>query len=286
MSSDNQQRAPLSAEHARLVEGSAAAAGGDWKLIGPYVADRAWGTVREDYSADGDAWRYFPFDDARSRAFRWSEDGLAGLCDREQRLCFALSFWNGRDPILKERIFGLSGPEGNHGEDAKEYWWSLDATPTASWLRWRYHYPQAEFPYERLRQENANLTREQPEFELLDTGAFDGDRYWQITAEYAKAASDDVLIRIAARNAGPDPAELHILPTLWFRNRWSWDDGVPKPAIREVSNETGSVVIAEDAKLGAWKLAAGADPTGRPPSLLFCDNETNVPKVFGGAASR
>lgn len=145
MNSDNQQKVPLSAEHARLAEGSAAAAGGDWKLIGPYVADRAWGTVREDYSADGDAWGYFPFDDARSRAFRWSEDGLAGLCDREQRLCFALSFWNGRDPILKERIFGLSGPEGNHGEDAKEYWWSLDATPTYSWMRWRDHYPQAEF---------------------------------------------------------------------------------------------------------------------------------------------
>ena len=229
MSSDDQQKAPLSAEHARLAEGSAAAAGGDWKLIGPYVADRAWGTVREDYSADGDAWRYFPFDHARSRAYRWSEDGLAGLCDREQHLCFALSFWNGRDPILKERIFGLSGPEGNHGEDAKEYWWYLDATPTYSWLRWRYHYPQAEFPYARLRQENANRTRDEPEFELLDTGVFDGDRYWQITADYAKAAPDDVLIRIAARNAGPEPAELHILPTLWFRNRWSWDDGVPKP---------------------------------------------------------
>jgi len=285
MSSDNQQKVPLSAEHARLAEGSAAAAGGDWKLIGPYVADRAWGTVREDYSADGDAWRYFPFDDARSRAFRWSEDGLAGLCDREQRLCFALSFWNGRDPILKERIFGLSGPEGNHGEDAKEYWWSLDATPTYSWMRWRYHYPQAEFPYARLRQENANRSRDQPEFELLDTDVFDQDRYWQITADYAKAAPDDVLIRITARNAGPEPAELHILPTLWFRNRWSWDDSVPKPVIHDVSSETGSAAIAEDERLGAWKLAAGPDPSGRPPSLLFCDNETNVPKVFGGAAS-
>jgi hypothetical protein len=241
--------------------------------------------VREDYSADGDAWRYFPFDQAHSRAYRWSEDGLAGLCDREQRLCFALSFWNGRDPILKERIFGLSGPEGNHGEDAKEYWWSLDATPTYSWLRWRYHYPQAEFPYERLRLESAKRTRNQPEFELLDTGVFDGDRYWEITADYAKAAPDDVLIRITARNTGPEPAEIHILPTLWFRNVWSWQDGVPKPVIRDASNETGSAVIAEDDKLGAWKLAAGPDPTGRPPSLLFCDNETNVPKVFGGAAS-
>ena len=278
-----QQQAARSAEHARLAEGSAGAAA-DWKFIGPYLAERAWGTVREDYSADGDAWRYFPFDQARSRAYRWSEDGLAGLCDREQRLCFALSFWNGRDPILKERIFGLSGPEGNHGEDAKEYWWSLDATPTASWLRWRYHYPQAEFPYARLRQENARRTRDEPEFELVDTNAFDGDRYWQITADYAKAAPDDVFIRIAARNAGPEPAELHILPTLWFRNRWSWDDGVPRPVIRAVSNEKDSVAIAEDETLGAWKLAAGLDPAGRPPSLLFCDNETNAKRLFGVAS--
>ena len=281
--SGEQQQAARSAEHARLAEGSAGAAA-DWKFIGPYLAERAWGTVREDYSADGDAWRYFPFDHARSRAYRWSEDGLAGLCDREQRLCFALSFWNGRDPILKERIFGLSGPEGNHGEDAKEYWWSLDATPTASWLRWRYHYPQAEFPYARLRQENARRTRDEPEFELVDTNAFDGDRYWQITADYAKAAPDDVLIRIAARNAGPEPAELHILPTLWFRNRWSWDDGVPRPVIRAVSDEKDSVAIAEDETLGAWKLAAGLDPAGRPPSLLFCDNETNAKQLFGVAS--
>jgi hypothetical protein len=284
MSAGEQQKAALSAEHARAAEASAGA-GGDWRLIGPYLAARAWGTVREDYSADGDAWRYFPFDDARSRAYRWSEDGLAGLCDREQRLCFALSFWNGRDPILKERVFGLSGPEGNHGEDAKEYWWYLDATPTASWLRWRYHYPQAEFPYARLREENARRTRDDPEFELLDTGIFDGDRYWQITADYAKAAADDILIRIATRNAGPDPAELHILPTLWFRNRWAWEDGVAKPAIRDASNGTDSVAIAEDETLGAWKLTAGPDPVGRRPTLLFCENETNVPKLFGGAAS-
>ena len=282
-SSGEQTKKARSAENARLAEGSAAAAGGDWKLIGPYVADRAWGTVREDYSADGDAWRYFPFDHARSRAYRWSEDGLAGICDRGQRLCFALALWNGRDPILKERIFGLSGPEGNHGEDAKEYWWCLDATPTSSWLSWRYHYPQAEFPYARLRAENARRTRDDPEFELLDAGVFDGDRYWQITAHYAKAAPDDVLIRIAARNAGPEAAELHILPTLWFRNRWSWEDGVAKPAIRDASSEKGSIVVAEDEKLGAWKLAAGPDPLGRPPTLLFCDNETNVERLFGAA---
>ena len=285
MNGVEQQKKARSAEHARLAEGSDGGAG-EWKLIGPYLAERAWGTVREDYSADGDAWRYFPFDHARSRAYRWSEDGLGGLCDREQRLCFALSFWNGRDPILKERIFGLSGPEGNHGEDAKEYWWCLDATPTASWLRWRYHYPQAEFPYAHLREENARRTRDEAEFELLDTGVFDGDRYWQITADYAKAAPDDVLIRIAARNAGQEPAELHILPTLWFRNRWSWEDGIPKPAIRDASNGIESVAIAEDEMLGAWKLVAGPDPAGRPPSLLFCENETNVQRLFGGAASQ
>jgi hypothetical protein len=281
---EQQQEEARSAEHARLAEGSADA-GRDWKLFGPYLAGRAWGTVREDYSADGDAWRYFPFDDARSRAYRWSEDGLAGLCDREQRLCFALSFWNGRDPILKERIFGLSGPEGNHGEDAKEYWWYLDATPTASWLRWRYHYPQAEFPYARLREENAHRTRDDPEFELLDTGIFDGDRYWQITADYAKAAPDDILIRVTAHNTGPEPAELHILPTLWFRNRWSWDDGVAKPVIRDASDGANAIAIAEDDELGAWKLVAEPDPAGQPPTLLFCENETNVSKLFGGAAS-
>ena len=285
MSGGEQQKPPLSAEHARLAE-EPSGAGGDWRLIGPYLAERAWGSVREDYSADGDAWRYFPFDAARSRAYRWSEDGLAGLCDREQHLCFALSFWNGRDPILKERIFGLSGPEGNHGEDAKEYWWQLDATPTASWLSWRYHYPQAEFPYARLREENARRTREQPEFELLDTGIFDGDRYWRIAADYAKAAPDDILIRITVRNAGPEAAELHILPTLWFRNRWSWGDAVAKPMIRDASSGTAAAsVVAEDETLGAWRLAAGPDPAKRPPTLLFCENESNVPKLFGGAAS-
>jgi hypothetical protein len=285
MSGGELNKSTLSAEHARLAEGSAAAAGGDWKLVGPYLSERAWGTVREDYSADGDAWRYFPFDHAVSRTYRWSEDGLAGLSDREQRLCFALAFWNGRDPILKERIFGLSGPEGNHGEDAKEYWWYLDATPTASWLRWRYHYPQAEFPYQRLRAENAHRTRDEAEFELLDTGIFDGDRYWEINAEYAKAAPDDICIRITACNAGPEAAELHILPTLWFRNRWSWDDDDPKPEICDESNGAGSVVIAEDEKFGAWKLVAGPDPAGHAPTLLFCDNETNNPKLFGGEAS-
>src|SRR6185437_3539935 len=186
MSGGEQHKGALSAEHARLAEGSAAAAGGDWKLIGPYVADRAWGTVREDYSADGHAWRYFPFDHARSRAYRWSEDGLAGICDRGQRLCFALALWNGKDVILKERIFGLAGPEGNHGEDAKEYWWYLDSTPTHSSMRWRYHYPQTQFQYDELVRANKARGRGEPEFELADTGIFDEDRYWSITVDYAK----------------------------------------------------------------------------------------------------
>src|SRR5215467_6541238 len=184
-----------------------------WKRWGPYLSERAWGTVREDYSPDGKAWEYFTYENARSRAYRWSEDGLAGICDRNQYLCFALAFWNGRDPFLKERLFGLSGPEGNHGEDVKEYWWYVDATPTASWLSWRYHYPQSEFPYARLRKENAQRSRHDPEFELGDTGIFDGDRYWQIVAEYAKATPFDVCVRIRIRNAGPAASELDVLPT-------------------------------------------------------------------------
>jgi hypothetical protein len=219
-----------SVEHARLAE-SPAGLPGDWKALGPYLSERAWGTVREDYSADGQAWDYFPHDHARSRAYRWNEDGLAGICDINQRLCLALAFWNGRDPFLKERIFGLSNSEGNHGEDAKEYWWYLDATPTASWLRWRYNYPQAAFPYKRLREENAVRTREEGEFELLDTGIFDDNRYWQITADYAKAAPRDLCLRVSIRNAGPETEELHVLPTLWFRNRWSWEEGSPRPVI-------------------------------------------------------
>src|SRR3954468_18215117 len=190
-----------------------------WKRWGPYVSERAWGTVREDYSADGDAWRYFPFDQARSRAFRWNEDGLAGICDREQRICFAVALWNGRDPILKERLFGLSGIEGNHGEDVKEYYFYLDATPTYSYMKWLYKYPQAAFPYARLRDENARRGRDAPEFELLETGVFDDDRYFDVFVEYAKAASDDILMRITVENRGAETAALQVLPTVWCRNR-------------------------------------------------------------------
>jgi hypothetical protein len=282
------QRKPVpSAEHARLADSSPDTPG-DWKAIGPYVSERAWGTVREDYSADGQAWQSFPYEHARSRAYRWNEDGLAGLSDRSQRLCFALAFWNGRDPFLKERIFGLTGPEGNHGEDAKEYWWYSDATPTGSWLRWRYHYPQAEFPYALLRQQNAKRGKNEPEFELIDSGIFEGDRYWQITANYAKASPDDICMRLGVRNAGPDSAELHVLPTLWFRNRWSWETGIKRPVIRATADDgSGTVgVIAEEESLGQWRLVAGPDPAGKPPSLLFCENETNTRYLYGDPAEQ
>jgi hypothetical protein len=287
MNDAGQREPPLSAEHARLADSSPDAPG-EWKAIGPYVSERAWGTVREDYSANGEAWQYFPYEHARSRAYRWSEDGLAGLCDRSQRLCFALAFWNGRDPFLKERIFGLSGPEGNHGEDAKEYWWYSDATPTSSWLRWRYHYPQPEFPYAQLRQENARRNKDEPEFELIDTGIFDEDRYWQITTDYAKASPDDICVRISVRNAGPDSAELHVLPTLWFRDRWSWEAGIARPSISAVPNDQGGPIgaIAEEESLDKWRLIAGSDPAGRPPSLLFCENETNARLLYGGTAEQ
>ncbi|MFO1392384.1 MAG: hypothetical protein U1F09_01290 [Steroidobacteraceae bacterium] len=270
------------AERARLA-GSTSRHAGEWKALGPWLSERAWGTVREDYSADGDAWRYFPHDHARSRAYRWSEDGLAGLCDAGQRLCFALAFWNGRDPILKERIYGLTGSEGNHGEDAKECWWYEDATPTASWLRWRYHYPQAEFPYVRLREENARRSRSDREFELTDTGIFDDGRYWAITADYAKASPRDVCIRLRIHNAGPDAAELHVLPTLWFRNRWSWGDDEARPSIHAAGPDVGNAAIAvvEDSLIGNWSLTAGAPSGGTRPTLLFCENETNAPRLFG-----
>jgi hypothetical protein len=266
----------MSAERDRLNED----AGGSspWRRWGPYVSERAWGTVREDYSADGNAWDFFPHDHARSRTYRWNEDGLAGICDDRQYLCFALAFWNGRDPILKERAFGLSGPQGNHGEDVKEYWWYLDSTPTHSWMRWRYMYPQAAFPYERLVEENRRRTKDQPEFELLDTGIFHDGRYWEITADYAKAAPDDLLIRITARNAGPDAATLHLLPTLWFRNTWSWEADTPRP---QISRDADGALVAEHTELGPRTLASSGDPTP-----LFCDNETNARRLFGEEAAQ
>ena len=259
----------MSAERDRLQETPHGRA--PWRRWGPYLSERAWGTVREDYSATGEAWDFFPHDHARSRTYRWNEDGLAGICDDRQTLCFALAFWNGRDPILKERIFGLTGPEGNHGEDAKEYWWYLDSTPTHSWMRWRYMYPQEEFPYERLIAENRARGKDQPEFELVDTGIFDDARYWEITADYAKASPDDILIRITARNAGPERAVLDVLPTLWFRNTWSWNGSV-RP---QIVLDDGSL-CAEHDELDAVILSASGTP-----EALFCQNETNTRRLFG-----
>src|SRR6266545_1364249 len=237
-----------------------------WRRWGPYLSERAWGTVREDYSATGEAWDYSPHDQARSRAYRWNEDGLAGICDDRQELCFALAFWNGRDPILKERIFGLTGTQGNHGEDAKEYWWYLDSTPTHSWMRWRYMYAQAEFPYTWLVEENRSRGKNEREFELADTGIFDDGWYWEITADYAKASPDDVLIRIRVRNNGPETATIDVLPTLWYRNTWSWGLDGSKPELRL---ENGSIV-------GTSTLSGEGSP-----EALFCENETNAERLFG-----
>ena len=274
-------------EHARIASAPAGRPG-NWKSLGPWLSERAWGTVREDYSADGKAWEYFPYEQARSRAYRWNEDGLAGICDLEQHMCFALTFWNGRDPFLKERLFGLTGPEGNHGEDVKEYWWYADATPTSSWLQWRYHYPQAAFPYELLRAENARRGAHDREYELEHTGIFDEDRYWQITAEYAKETPLDVCVRIRVRNAGPESAELHVLPTWWFRNRWSWEVGVGRPIIRGAASAMPGTAsaVAEEHDLGHWRLEAGPGPDGRAPQLLFCENETNSARLFGSPLAR
>ena len=209
-------------EHKRLEDARTGAA--PWKAWGPYLSERQWGTVREDYSQDGDAWNYFPHDQARSRAYRWGEDGIAGICDERQRLCLALALWNGADPILKERMFGLTNSEGNHGEDVKEYWFYLDSTPTHSYMKCQYKYPQRAFPYEDLLSTNGRRGKQEMEYELLDTGIFDEDRYFDVVVEYAKAGPDDILMLVTAHNRGPDAATLHLLPTLWFRNTWSWGD--------------------------------------------------------------
>ena len=253
---------------------------GEWYRWGPYVSERQWGTVREDYSADGQAWDYLPHDHARSRAYRWGEDGLAGFCDIEQRLCLGLALWNGMDPILKERLFGLTGEQGNHGEDVKEYWWYSDAVPSHAWNRWRYHYPQRGYPYDDLIRTNAARGRHDPEYELLDTGVFDTDEYWITEVQYVKASADDLLIRITVRNAGPATAAVHVLPTAWFRNTWSWDEGVPRPALSAAGDR--SVSIAHPF-LGPLELLAGPGPGATGPVPLFCENETNVARLFGAA---
>src|SRR5579875_529066 len=266
------------ADFGRLEDGLRQA--GEWYRWGPYVSERQWATVREDYSADGEAWNYLPHDHARSRAYRWGEDGLAGFCDVEQRLCLSLALWNGRDPILKERAFGLTGAQGNHGEDVKEYWWYLDAVPSHAWNRWRYHYPQAAFPYQDLIDTNAARNRLQPEYELLDTGAFDDDRYWIVEVHYAKASPDDLLMAISVTNAGPDTETLHVLPTAWFRNTGSWETEASRPAMAATG---GTSVGIDHPFCGQLELIAGTGPDGRVPDALFCENETNVVRLFGAA---
>jgi hypothetical protein len=250
----------------------------DWYLWGPYVSERQWGTVREDYSDNGEAWGYLPHDHARSRAYRWSEDGLAGFSDIEQRLCLGLALWNGRDPILKERAFGLTGAEANHGEDVKEYWWYLDALPSHAWNRWRYHYPQAAFPYKDLREVNGRRGKLDPEYELMDTGVFAGDRYWIVEVQYAKADPLDVLMTVKVTNAGPDADTLHVLPSAWFRNTWSWDVGAPKPALEATG--PASITVAHPF-LGELEMLGGPGPEGADPRLLFCENETNDQRLYG-----
>ncbi len=271
---------PTDPERQRLAQDAARTQ--NWKRWGPYLSERQWGTVREDYSADGDCWSYFPHDHARSRAYRWGEDGLLGLSDREGRLCFALALWNERDPILKERLFGLSGHEGNHGEDVKECYYFLDATPTHSYAKALYKYPQAAFPYDALLQENRRRGLALPEFELTDTGVFADDRYWDVLAEYAKAAPDDILIRITLANRGPAPATLHFLPTLWLRNTWSWGrTGEGYPGRGQLSAEDPRTMRAEHPTLGTFRLSAEA--TTEAPALLFTENETNGARLFGVA---
>jgi len=250
-----------------------------WYLWGPYLAERAWGSVREDYTAGGDAWTSFPHDHARSRAYRWNEDGMAGITDVFNRLSLSLALWNGVDPIIKERMFGLSGPEGNHGEDVKDYWWYLDAVPSNAWLRWRYHYPQARFPYEDLVRTNAARSKTEPEYELIDTGVFDDDRYWIVEVHYAKESPTDVLMRVTVRNRGSETATLHVLPTLWFRNEWNWNPAGGKPAL--VATDGGTRIKARHADLGEYVLEVGPAPDGSQPPLLFCENETNLERIDG-----
>jgi hypothetical protein len=253
----------------------------NWKRFGPYLAERQWGTVREDYSADGTSWDYFPHDHARSRAYRWGEDGLLGLCDREGRLCFAPALWNGADPILKERLFGLAGPEGNHGEDVKEEYFYLDATPTHSYGKALYKYPQRAFPYDDLVRENARRGKYDLEYELVDAGAFAENRYFDVTVEYAKESPDDVLVALTVANRGPEAATLVVLPTLWFRNTWSWGrtgEGYwERPELVAVSD---SEIRAEHVTLGRFRLALAPGPDGRVPELLFTENETNAERLF------
>ena len=265
----------MNAEHDRLKESREQKV--PWKKWGPYLSERQWGTVREDYSEGGDAWNHFPHDHSRSRAYLWGEDGLAGISDDRQRLCFALALWNGKDPILKERLFGLSISEGNHGEDVKECYFYLDSTPTHSYMKYLYKYPQAAFPYDDLVATNRDRGRGRPEYELLDTGVFDQDRYFDVFVEYAKASPEDMFIRITVHNRGPEPAMLQLLPTLWFRNDWSWGEDVARPALRQLAQDkTGGIVALSHRDLDEHFFSAeGAS------ELLFTENETNTERLTG-----
>src|SRR3954465_11912602 len=270
---------PRSAEHARLAESSDMSA--PWRQWGPYVAGRQWGTVREDYSEDGDAWNSFPFDHAHARAYRWGEDGLGGICDRWGFLNFSVALWNGKDPILKERLFGLTNEEGNHGEDAKEYWWAVDGSLTDSWMQWLYRYPQAEYPYAERREENARRSKLEREYELADTGVLDEDRFFDVQVTYAKNAPDDVCIVVSATNHGPAAAPLHLLPQVWFRNTWSWGGDERRGTLGRLLAPTPGVsgpaaVEAEHGFLGRYVLAAEGAPV-----VLCCDNETDAVTLFG-----
>jgi hypothetical protein len=259
----------MTAEQQRLDE--AATKSVCWKKWGPYLSERQWGTVREDYSEGGNAWDYFSHDQARSRAYRWGEDGLAGISDDQGGLCFAMALWNGKDPILKERLFGLTNSESNHGEDVKEYCFYLDSTPTHSYMKYLYKYPQAAFPYANLVETSRRRSRQEFEYELVDTGVFDQNRYFDVFVEYAKESPEDILVQISIHNRGPEPAELHVLPTLWFRNQWSWQGSLDRPSLQQIAGGRGlSVVEAVDAKLGARYLYCD----GEVP-LLFTENETN-----------
>jgi len=259
----------MNAEQKRLEDSRAHRA--YWKRWGPYVSERAWGTVREDYSADGDAWNFLPHEHARSRAYRWNEDGIAGVCDRHQMICLGLALWNGHDPILKERFFGLNGSEGNHGEDVKEYYFYLDSTPTHSYMKMLYKYPQRAFPYADLIAENKRRTKSDPEYELLDTGIFDDNRYFDVEVEYAKADVEDLLARITVTNRGPEAAPIHILPTIWFRNTWSWFPGAEKPQLKALPQRSElSVISVQHMRYGQRYLYCYDSP-----ELLFCENETN-----------
>lgn len=252
-----------------------------WKRWGPYLSERAWGTVREDYSADGNAWEYFPHDHARSRAYRWNEDGLAGISDRRQLICFALALWNERDPILKERLFGLTGKEGNHGEDVKECYFYLDSTPTHSYMKYLYKYPQAAFPYTQLVEENRRRGKHETEYELLDTGIFDGDKYFDVFIEYAKADIEDILIKVTVTNRGPEPARLRVLPTVWFRNTWSWGNLAARPSLRGMAGaaELRAIELNHPDCGKHWLYCEGS------PELLFTENETNNHRIFSATES-